>query len=188
MTDNFAVSVPARVVPAPLVHREATTNCQSGLVCTSNKTCTAPAAAGATCDDKAQPCLMGLFCTGAKTCALSVSVGAECPGAYLNLADGTVCSAKSTAANPQVSTQIATAAPLGVCGLAPGTGYGPTLCAPGGFATCTGTSALALGVPTRGTCTAPLPDNHTCTETSTCQAGAQCIAGTCQIPSGRYCP
>ena len=163
--------------------------CQSGLVCSPNKTCAAPATAGTACDDNTQPCLAGLFCTTAKTCALTVAAGADCPGGYVNFADGTVCLAKSTAASPQLSTQVATA-PVGqTCGLAPGTGLGPTLCAPGGFATCTGVagSIQLLGMPTHGLCAAPTPDNYTCTPSSTCLAGAQCIADTCQIPSGKLC-
>jgi hypothetical protein len=30
-------------------------------------------------------------------------------------------------------------------------------------------------------------DGYTCAASSACLAGAQCIAGTCQIPSGRCC-
>lgn len=165
-------------------------DCQSGLVCTSNKTCVAPALVGTACDDKTKPCLTNLFCTSAKTCGLTVQAGDECPGAYLNLADGTVCSAKSTTTSPQVSTPIATAAVGEICGLAPGTGSGPTLCAPGGVAACIGIagSIQLFGVPTRGRCAATVQDNRTCTAADICQAGAQCINGTCQIPSGRYCP
>jgi hypothetical protein len=163
--------------------------CQSGLVCSPSKTCVVPATAGAACDDSTQPCLTGLFCTTAKTCGLTVVAGADCPGAYINFADGTVCLGKSTAANPQLPTQIATALVGEPCGLAPGTGLGPTLCAPGGFAGCTGVagSIQLLGIPTQGQCAAPTPDNHTCKPSSTCLAGAQCIADTCQIPSGNDC-
>jgi hypothetical protein len=163
--------------------------CQTGLVCSSGSVCVAPASVGGACDDATAPCLPGSFCTTAKTCALTVAAGQECPGAYLNLADGTVCFGKSTAASPQLATQLGAVGPGEPCGLAPGTGLSPTLCAPGGVPACTLTSgAITLfGLPTKGQCAKLFDDGHTCTAGTECMTGAQCIAGTCQIPSGRQC-
>ena len=163
--------------------------CQTGLVCSSGKVCAQPAAVGAACDDTTQPCLTGSFCTSAKTCASTVAVGQDCPGAYLNFGNGTICLGKGTAASPQISTQIGTAAKGEPCGLAPGDGQPPTLCAPGSVAACTLVSgAIQLfGIPTKGVCSAPIQDQYTCTASDVCMPGAQCISGTCQIPSGRYC-
>jgi hypothetical protein len=163
--------------------------CQTGLVCSSGKICAKPAAVGIACDDATQPCLTGSFCTTGKTCALTVAAGDACPGAYLNLGDGTVCLGKNTAANPQICTQIGTAAVGQTCGLAPGNGLPATLCAPGSVAACTLVSGAVqlFGIPTKGICAAPIADGHTCTATDICLPGAQCISGTCQIPSGRYC-
>jgi hypothetical protein len=163
--------------------------CQSGLVCSSGGTCVAPASVGAACDDATAPCLPGSFCTTAKTCALTVAAGQECPGAYLNLTDGTICFGKSTAASPQLSTQFGAAGTGEVCGLAPGTGLPPTLCAPGGVAACTLTAGgiTLFNLPTKGLCAALTQDGYTCTASTACMSGAQCISGTCQIPSGRYC-
>jgi hypothetical protein len=159
--------------------------CQSGLVCGSGKTCVAPGVLGGPCDDKTQPCMGGTFCTTAKTCALTVQAGQNCPGGYLSLADGTYCTGKDVPA-----AQIATAAVGKECGLAPGAGLPATLCAPGGVAACTplADSINLLGVPTHGQCAALADDGFTCAASALCQAGAQCIAGTCQIPSGKYCP
>lgn len=163
--------------------------CQAGLVCSSNKTCVAPALLGAACDDKTQPCLTGTFCTTAKTCASTVAVGTDCPGAYMNFADGTYCAAKNTTASPQVGTQIGTASAGQPCGLAPGNSLPATLCAPGSVAACTLTSGgiTLFGLPTKGVCSAPIQDGFTCAATDVCLAGAQCISGICQIPAGRYC-
>jgi len=163
--------------------------CLTGLVCSSGHVCVAPAAVGGACDDATAPCLVGSFCTTAKTCALTVTVGQECPGGYLNLGDGTLCWAKSTAASPQLAAQIGTAGTGHACGLAPGNGLPATLCAPGGVAACTQTAGgiSLFGIPTTGQCAALTPDGYQCNATSECFAGAQCIAGTCQIPSGRYC-
>ena len=163
--------------------------CQTGLVCSSGKICAQPAAGGAACDDSTQPCLTGSFCTAAKTCALTVPAGQDCPGAYFNFGDGTLCSAKSSPASPQVSTQIGTASVGEACGLAPGNGSPATLCAPGSVAACSlaADGILLFGIPTKGICKAPRDDGFTCTATDICQPGAQCISSTCQIPSGRYC-
>jgi hypothetical protein len=164
--------------------------CQTGLVCSSGKICAQPAAVGLICDDTTQPCLTGLFCTAAaKTCALTVPAGQDCPGAYFNFVDGTLCSAKSSAANPQVGTQIGTASAGQPCGLAPGNGSPATLCAPGSVAACSRApdGILLLGIPTKGLCKDPRDDGFTCTATDICQPGAQCISGFCRIPSGRYC-
>jgi hypothetical protein len=159
--------------------------CQSGLVCSSGKTCATPGVVGGACDDKTQPCLTGAFCTNAKTCALTVEAGEKCPGAYLNLGDGTFCTNKDAQ-----STQIETASAGQECGLSPGTGKSATLCAPGSVAACTplNDSITLLGIPTHGMCADPVQDGFPCTVSSACLAGAQCIAGTCQIPSGKYCP
>ncbi len=163
--------------------------CQTGLVCSGGKICAAPAAVGGACDDTTAPCLLGSFCTTAGTCALTVAAGQECPGAYLNLGDGTVCLAKSTAAKPEVAGQIGTASVGQPCGLNPGNGLPATLCAPGGVPACTPTagSAPLLGIPTKGICAALIADTGGCTAASACMAAAQCIGGTCRIPSGRYC-
>jgi hypothetical protein len=163
--------------------------CQSGLVCNQNKTCVAPATIGTACDDKAQPCLTGLFCTSAQTCAVAVAAGQDCPGAFLDLTHGTLCAGKGTAASPQTSTQLGAAGVGQTCGLAPGNGLPPTLCAPGSVAACTLVSGgiTLFGLPTKGLCAAPIQDGFTCSATDICQAGAQCINGFCQIPSGRYC-
>jgi hypothetical protein len=163
--------------------------CQTGLVCSSGKICAQPAVVGGTCDDTAQPCLTGSFCTTAKTCALTVEAGKPCPGPYLNIGDGTYCPGKDTAAKPQNSAQIGTAVKGEPCGFALGTGAPPTLCAPGGVAACTllPDGVQLLGVPTKGMCAALIEDGFTCTATSICQPGAQCISGICRIPSGRYC-
>jgi hypothetical protein len=164
--------------------------CQTGLVCSSGKVCAQPAVVGGACDDTTQPCLTGYFCTTAKTCASTVKAGDKCPGAYLNIGDGTLCLGKDTAASPQTSTQIGTALKGEPCGLAPSTGTPSTLCAPGSVAACTLVSGgiQLFGIPTKGICAAPIQDGFTCTATDICLPGAQCIAGTCQIPSGRYCP
>jgi hypothetical protein len=156
--------------------------CQTGLVCTSGKICAQPAAVGAACDDTTKPCLIGSFCTIAKTCALTVAVGQSCPGAYLNVGDGTICLG-------QTSAQIGTASAGQPCGLAPSNGAPATLCAPGGVPACTLLSGgiQLFGLPTKGICAAPIDNGYTCTATDICQPGALCIAGTCQIPSGRYC-
>jgi hypothetical protein len=163
--------------------------CQTGLVCTTGKICAQPATVGAACDDTTKPCLTGAFCTAAKTCALTVAAGQDCPGAYMNFGNGTVCFGKGTAASPQTCAQIGTASAGQPCGLAPGTGLPATLCAPGSVAACTLVSGgiQLLGMPTKGICVAPIADGYTCAATDICQPGAQCIAGTCQIPSGRYC-
>lgn len=163
--------------------------CQTGLVCSSGKICAQPAVVGGPCDDTTQPCLTGAFCTSAKTCALTAKAGDKCPGAYLNIGDGTLCLGKDTAASPQTSTQIGTATSGQPCGLAPSTGTPPTLCAPGSVAACTLVSGgiQLFGIPTKGICAAPIQDGFTCTATDICQPGAQCISGTCQIPTGRYC-
>ena len=163
--------------------------CQTGLVCSSGKICAQPAVVGGACDDTTQPCLTGSFCTSAKTCALTAEAGKACPGAYLNIGDGTLCFGKDSPTSPQTSTQIGTATAGQPCGLAPSTGSPPTLCAPGSVAACTLVSGgiQLFGIPTKGICTAPIQDGFTCTSTDICQPGAQCIAGTCQIPSGRYC-
>lgn len=162
--------------------------CQTGLVCSSGKVCVAPAALGGACDDTTAPCLIGTFCTTAKTCALTVAAGQDCPGAYLNFGDGTVCFGKSTAANPQLAAQIGTAGKGEICGLAPDNGLPATLCAPGSVAACKATSLINLfGIPTSGVCLALIQDTYRCSLSTDCFAGAQCIAGTCQIPSGRYC-
>jgi hypothetical protein len=163
--------------------------CQSGLVCNQAKTCVAPATAGQACDDTSLPCLTGLFCTAAKTCALTVAAGQECPGTYLNIADGTLCLGKSTAANPQLSTQLGAAEAGRPCGLSPGADAPPTLCAPGGVAACSLSSGAItlLGLPTKGVCVAPIQDGFSCGPTDFCEPGAQCINGLCQIPSGRQC-
>ena len=163
--------------------------CQTGLVCSSGNLCVAPVGVGAACDDATAPCLTGSFCTTAKTCALTVAVGQECPGGYLNLGDGTVCFGKSTAGSPQLAAQIGTAGPGQVCGLAPGSGLPATLCAPGSVAACTLTAGgiTLFNLPTKGICAALTQEGYTCAASSACMAGAQCIADTCQIPSGRYC-
>jgi hypothetical protein len=163
--------------------------CQTGFVCSSGKICALPAAVGAACDDTTQPCLTGSFCTAAKTCALTVPAGQNCPGAYFNFGDGTLCSAKSSAASPQISTQIGTASAGQSCGLAPGNGSPATLCAPGSVAACSRAAdgILLLGIPTKGICMDPRDDGWACTATDICQPGAQCISGFCRIPSGRYC-
>jgi hypothetical protein len=157
--------------------------CQAGLVCSSGQICAAPVLAGAVCDDKTQPCLIGSFCTTANTCASTVAAGKDCPGAFINFTDGTVCLGKTGQAG-----QIGTAATGEPCGLAPGEGLPATLCAPGSVTACLSTGASLLGVPIQGICKALRDDTFTCLASSDCQAGAQCIAGTCQIPSGRYCP
>jgi hypothetical protein len=156
--------------------------CQTGLVCSSGKVCAKPAVLGGACDDTTQPCLTGSFCTTAKTCASMVKAGEACPGTYLNLGDGTLCLGAT-------STQIGTAKQGQPCGLAPDTGQPPTLCAPGGVAACTLVSGgiQLLGLPTKGICAAPKDDGFTCTAADICQPAAQCISGTCRIPSGRYC-
>lgn len=158
--------------------------CQAGLVCSSGKTCVAPGVLGGPCDDKTQPCLTGSFCTSAKTCAAMVKANDKCPGAYLNLADGTYCTGKDALAG-----KFGTAHVGEECGLAPGAGKPATLCAPGSVAACTplADSIMLLGMPTHGQCAKPIEDGFTCTPTSICQTGAQCIAGMCQIPSGKYC-
>jgi hypothetical protein len=163
--------------------------CQSGLVCSSGNLCVAPAAVGAACNDSTAPCLIGSFCTLASTCGLTVPVGQECPGTYLNLGDGTVCLGKSSAASPQLSVQLGSAAAGQPCGLAPSNGLPATLCAPGSVAACKGLSGSIdlFGIPTNGLCAALIQDGFTCAASSACLAGAQCISGTCQIPSGRYC-
>ncbi len=156
--------------------------CQTGLVCSSGKLCAKPAGLGLACDDTTQPCLTGTFCTTAKTCALTVKAGEACPGTYLNFGDGTLCLGAT-------STQIGTASKGEPCGLAPDTGLPPTLCAPGSVAGCTLVSGgiQLFGLPTKGICAAPRDDGFTCTATDICQPAAQCISGTCRIPSGRYC-
>jgi hypothetical protein len=163
--------------------------CQTGLVCSSGKLCVAPAAVGGACDDATAPCLLGSFCTTGKTCGLTVAAGQECPGAYLNLGDGTVCFGKSTPANPQLAGQIGTAKTGEPCGLTPGNNLPATLCAPGSVAACDpGRDSIdLLGMPTKGTCILPREDALSCTASSICMAASQCIAGTCQIPSGRHC-
>ncbi len=159
--------------------------CQIALVCSSGKLCATPAVVGGPCDDNTQPCLSGSFCTSAKTCALTVKPDQiqteKCPGAYINFADGTFCTGKD--AQPG---QIVTATKGEPCGLAPSTGQ-PALCAPGSVAACASTGITILGVPTQGVCTELKDDDFACTASSDCQAGAQCIAETCQIPSGKYC-
>ena len=163
--------------------------CAPGLVCSSGNVCVAPATLGGACDDTTAPCLTGSFCTSAKTCASTVKAGQECPGGYLNLGDGTLCLGKSTAASPLYAAQIGTAGPGEICGLAPGNNLPATLCAPGGVAACTLLSGgiTLFSLPTKGMCAALTKDGYTCTASGACQTGAQCIAGTCQIPSGRYC-
>ena len=163
--------------------------CQTGLACSSGSVCVAPAVVGGACDDTAAPCLIGSFCTSAKTCALTVAVGQDCPGGYLNFGDGTVCFGKSSALSSQTAAQIGTAGTGQICGLAPGNGLPATLCAPGSVAACTPTrnSIDLLGITTQGQCAALTLDSYRCNTSSDCLAGAQCIAGTCQIPSGRYC-
>lgn len=158
--------------------------CQPGLVCSAGKACVTPAAVGGACDDTTQPCLPGSFCTSAKTCALTVAVNDTCPGAYLSLVDGTFCTAKGTQA--KAFGAAATGKP---CGLAPADGSPATLCAPGGVPACSPSqgSVMLLGMPTRGTCAATTDDGYTCTADSICATGAQCVAGTCQIPSGKLC-
>jgi hypothetical protein len=158
--------------------------CQTGLVCSSGKICATPAALGGLCDEKTQPCVSGTFCTSANTCASMVPAGAECPGIYLNFTDGTLCTGKGSS-----SLQLGTAAPGKDCGLLPGDGVPPTLCAPGGVAACAGLvgSSQLLGIPTKGICTAPIEDAFNCTANSDCLTGSQCINGTCRIPSGMYC-
>ena len=156
--------------------------CQTGLVCGSGKICVVPAAVGGACDDATKPCLIGSFCTSAKTCALTVAAGQTCPGNYLNLGDGTLCLG-------QTSAQIGTATEGQPCGLSPGNGQPATLCAPGSVAACTLLSGgiQLFGLPTKGICSAAVQDGFTCSATDLCQPGAQCISGTCRIPSGRYC-
>jgi hypothetical protein len=156
--------------------------CQTGLVCSSGKVCAPTAAVGTACDDTTKPCLLGSFCTAAKTCALTVPAGQDCPGTYVDLGTGTLCLGKTSA-------PIGTASVGQACGLAPGTGLPATLCAPGSVAACTLVSGgiPLFGIPTKGICAAPIQDGFTCTATDICLPGAQCIAGTCQIPSGRYC-
>jgi len=164
--------------------------CATGLVCSSGKVCAAPARPGTACDDATAPCLAGSFCTTAKTCALTVAAGAECPGAYFDARNGTFCFGKSTPDSPQLAAQIGAAGKGETCGLAPATGAPPTLCAPGSVAACKASSGSIqlFGIPTDGTCVALTEDGYTCDATKPpCSAGAQCIAGTCQIPSGRYC-
>ncbi len=158
--------------------------CQTGLVCSTGKVCASPATVGGPCDDKTQPCLYGSFCTTAKTCARTVAVGESCPGAYINIADGTFCTGRDA-----VAKSFGTAASGQECGLAPGAGKPATLCAPGGVPACTplSDSIPVLGMPTHGMCAAGISDGFTCTAASVCMAGAQCIAGTCQIPSGKLC-
>jgi len=159
--------------------------CQPSLVCSSGKICVTPGALGGPCDDKTQPCLTGNFCTGAKTCAATVKAGEKCPGAYIDFGDGTFCTGKDAQAG-----QFGTAQWGEECGLAPGAGKPATLCAPGSVAACTplSDSITLIGMPTHGQCARPSEDGFTCTPSSICQTGAECIAGTCQIPSGRYCP
>jgi len=164
--------------------------CQTGLVCGSGKTCAAPAPLGGACDDATAPCLPGSFCTSAKTCALTVAAGQVCPGAYFNVGDGTLCLGAGSATSPQLATQLGVAGKGETCGLAPATGSPPTLCAPGSVAACKASSSSIqlFGMPTDGTCLALTQDGYTCDASRPpCLAGAQCIAGTCQIPSGRYC-
>ena len=163
--------------------------CQPGLVCSPGNLCAVPAALGATCDDNTAPCLMGSFCTTAKTCAVTVAAGQECPGAYLNILDGTLCLGKSSPAKPVLAGQIGTAGVGQACGLTPGNDLPATLCAPGSIPGCTPTagSGELLGIPLKGICAAPIEDGFTCITSSACLAGAQCISGTCRIPSGRYC-
>jgi hypothetical protein len=163
--------------------------CQTGLVCSGGKLCAAPAVVGGACDDSTAPCLLGSFCTTAKTCALTVEAGALCPGAFLDLGKGTICVGKGTATDPQTAAQIGAAGVGQICGLVPADGMPATLCAPGSVAACTPTagSLQVFGIPTKGICAALTPDGYTCTASSQCLAAAQCISGTCQIPSGRYC-
>ncbi|MBN2575846.1 MAG: hypothetical protein JXP73_14865 [Deltaproteobacteria bacterium] len=163
--------------------------CQTGLVCSPGKLCATPAPSGGACDENTAPCLLGTFCTTAGTCARTVEAGVECPGAFLDLSKGTLCFGKSTDANPMTAGQIGTAGVGQACGLAPAEGVPATLCAPGGVAACTLTagSISLLGLPTKGICAALTQDGYTCAATSQCMAAAQCISGTCQIPSGRYC-
>ena len=163
--------------------------CQTGLVCSQGKICAPSAVLGGACDDNTQPCPTGMFCTSAKTCAATVATGADCPGSYLNLENGTLCSGKGSASNPQTAKQIGTA-PVGApCGLAPGDNAGPTLCAPGSVGACTLVSGgIALfGIPTKGICAGEIPDDYPCQTDDNCQAGALCISNLCKIPSGRYC-
>jgi hypothetical protein len=157
--------------------------CQIGLVCSSGKVCAPTAAAGAACDDTTKPCLTGSFCTSAKTCALTVAAGQPCPGNFLNIADGTMCLGAT-------ASQLGTATAGQPCGLSPGAGQPATLCAPGAVDACSLSSGglMLFGVPTKGICVDPIQDGYPCTAANICQPGAQCIAGTCQIPSGRYCP
>jgi hypothetical protein len=182
---NLCGSCAAKQGPGGACPSGTNDECQTGLVCSSGKVCSAPGVVGGPCDDNTQPCLAGTFCTTAKTCALTVQAGDPCTGTYLNLADGTYCFA-----NDAQAAQIGTASVGQACGLAPGTGLPATLCAPGSVAACSplAGSITLLGIPTHGQCAALMPDGHTCPPPSLCEAGAQCIAGICQIPSGKYCP
>ena len=85
--------------------------------------------------------------------------------------------------------QIGTAGIGQPCGLVPGNGQPPTLCAPGSVAGCTSTTGSVdlFGLPTKGLCAAPIDDGSYCTTSSACMTAAQCIDNTCRIPSGRYC-
>lgn len=151
----------------------ASTDCEYGLICTSDGKCRAPGLQGAACDS-ARPCAVPLLC-GAGTCQPPLEQNMVCDPAAdrCNTFAGLSCDYQSK----QCRTWAASAAgqPCGYVAQS--------------WTACTGSAKCDLNTTTwTGTCRAPAADSGGCTSTGpACVAPARCADGVCTLGSGGDC-
>lgn len=147
------------------------TDCEHGLICTSDGSCRVPAAAGAACDTT-HPCSWPWLCA-AGSCQPALELAADCDPK----ADR--CNAY-VALGCDYNTQRCASWLRSAAGQA--CGYTAQ-----GLAACLGSATCELS-DWQGTCLAPAADGGACQAGVSCVAPAQCRDGVCVLGSGGDCP
>jgi hypothetical protein len=151
----------------------ASSDCEYGLVCTSDSKCRAPAPEGAPCDTT-RPCAMPLLCA-AGICQAALQQGASCDSAADHCDTFAGLSCDYTSMRCATWTQSAAGQACGYITQ--------------GWAACIGSARCNLNSNTwTGTCEAPAADSGACTVGGpSCLAPARCVDGSCVLGSGGDC-
>jgi hypothetical protein len=147
-------------------------DCEPGLVCSEDRRCVLPGAAGTPCNDN-QPCRFGFYCRMGSCVAEAQEPGATCQDFEgCSLLKGLFC-------NPNVGKcqNLGFANAGDPCWLVNNT---LTLCA--GGALC----EVGQGA-TTGVCSAPGKDGDTCGAERGCIEPARCLGGRCRLDNSASC-
>jgi hypothetical protein len=142
--------------------------CAPGLDCNNDGICVAPVGAGMPCSD-GKPCKIGLYCKAGVCAAQSAMVGAACTPDSCDGLKGLGCGEASKKCEMIM---------LAKAGQPCGDGA-PDFCEAG--------SVCAVDAAGKGVCSTVVKDGELCDANKSCLSPAECIDGTCQIPSAMVC-